>query len=125
MALPYAMAQARAGLSAEFSDGLQRRDFVYVDDVVEAMVRAATIASGGIQVMNLGRGEAVALREVVEEMGRLLSAQSLWRWGVRPRRAGEPDLQIAGGARAADLLGWRPAVSWREGVARWVQETLS
>lgn len=125
MALPYAMAQARAGQPAEFSDGLQRRDFVYVDDVVEAMLRAATLASGGVQVVNLGRGEAVALREVIEEMGRLLSAQSLWRWGVRPRRAGEPDIQIAGGSRAADLLGWRPAVSWREGVARWVQETLA
>ncbi len=116
MALPYAMAQARAGQPAEFSDGLQRRDFVYVDDVVEAMVRAATIASGGVQVVNLGRGEAVALREVVEEMGRLLSAQSLWRWGVRPRRAGEPDIQVADIGKALDVLGWKPGVGWREGV---------
>src|SRR2546429_167434 len=50
MVLPYAVAQAQAGQPARFSDGEQRRDFVYVDDVAEAFFAAAARAPAGFHV---------------------------------------------------------------------------
>jgi UDP-glucose 4-epimerase len=53
-----------------FGDGSQTRDFVYIDDVVECMIRAAEVPDVGI--INVGSGEAHAFAEVVEYLERLL-----------------------------------------------------
>jgi nucleoside-diphosphate-sugar epimerase len=121
MAVPYAVRQALAGQPADFSDGLQRRDFVYVDDVVEAFVAAVRRPAAGFRVLNLGTGQAVAVREVLAWLGELCGAGPRFRFGVLPRRDGEPDLQVADTTRAEQVLGWRATVGWREGVRRLVE----
>lgn len=118
MAIPYAVRQARAGAVAEFSDGLQQRDFIHVDDVAAAVVRAAERNRNGFRAINLGRGEAVPLRSVLEEIGRSLNALDRFRFGALLRRTGEPEVQVANVSWAALLLGWQAVIPWREGIAR-------
>ena len=121
MAVPYAIRQALDGLPAEFSDGVQRRDFVHVDDVAEAFRAALRVLSPGFTAVNVGTGKGTALRAVLELIGELTGAGKRFHFGARPRRSGEPLLQVAATDHAATVLGWRAKVDWADGVCRLVE----
>src|SRR5262249_60407589 len=117
-----ALRQARVGAAAQFSDGTQQRDFVYIDDVVEAFHVALRLRPAGFEAINLGSGTPIRVRDVLEYLGQLLGAGDRFQFGARPRRAGEPGVQVADPSRAAAVLGWSARVPWREGgeqVAAW------
>lgn len=119
MAIPYAVRCARERMPAEFSEGLQRRDFVHVDDVADGIAQAAVrlgAPGGNVAVCNLGRGEPVRLRDVLERIADRTNARELFRFGARPMRPGEPQEQFADVAAAPDLSGWRARISWEAGV---------
>lgn len=118
MVLPYAVRQALARQPARFSDGLQRRDFVHVDDVARALVAAADVEARGFADVNIGTGTTHAVREVLERLARALGAEGLFEFGAIPRRATDPDEQCADVARASRLLGWGSSVDIEEGVRR-------
>ncbi len=95
--------------------GSQTRDFVYVDDVVEALVRAGTAAgiSGGLY--NIGSGTEVAIGEVV----RLLEQATGHRAAtLASGQSGGVARMCADISLAASELGWRPTVPLPEGLAR-------
>lgn len=121
MVIPYAVRRALAGRPAEFSDGFQQRDFVYVDDVVEAFLTAARREGEGFEVANLGTGEPVAVRTLLLHLAKLLGPAADFRIGSIPRRTGEPGVQVADVTNAAALLEWKATVSWREGLDRLVE----
>ncbi|HUC37247.1 MAG TPA: GDP-mannose 4,6-dehydratase [Acidimicrobiales bacterium] len=95
-----------------YGDGEQTRDFVYVDDVVDAFVRAAT--RGGGLVLNIGTGREVS----VNELARAMAQQA----GVRkrpvhaPPRPAELLRNALDPERAALHLGWKPWTPLEEGV---------
>ena len=90
-----------------FGDGDQTRDFVFVDDVVDAFVRAAT--RGGGLVCNIGTGRETSVNELV----RALATQSGTevKSVLAPARPGELLRSSLDVERAAIQLGWR---SWTE-----------
>ncbi len=119
MAIPYALHCARERQTAEFSSGEQFRDFVHVDDVAKGVERAVASLSAlksGFTVCNLGRGQPIRLRDVLERIARGLNAQDYFKFGVRPMRAGEPREQFADVSSAAQYLQWRAQISWEEGI---------
>lgn len=119
MAIPYALRCARARTPAEFSEGLQSRDFVHVDDVAEGIVQAALrLADPGdsFATCNLGWGEPVRLRDVLERIAERTDSRSLFRFGARPMRPDEPRVQYADTAAAANRLGWRARIPWPQGI---------
>jgi len=118
MLIPYALRQAAAGERADFTDGSQLRDFVHVDDIVEAILKGVRLRREGVFTVNLGRGEHVRVRDVVTELGRLLKAEGLFNLGTIPRRENEPDVQVADTSRAESVLGWRASIGWREGLSK-------
>lgn len=95
-----------------FGDGEQIRDYVYVDDVVDAFARAAT--RGGGLVINVGTGKGTS----VNELYRVLSAAAQLDVPVRraPARAGELQRNVLDVGRAAMQLGWRPRTTLAEGT---------
>ncbi len=127
MAIPYALRCARERTPGDFSEGLQFRDFVHVDDVAAGIAAAALglpDVKPAFSVCNLGRGEPVRLRDVLERMAVQTNAQELFRFGARPMRPDEPQEQYADSSAAADRFGWRARISWEQGIDALCQETV-
>lgn len=99
------------------SEGRQLRDFCYVSDAVEAMVRAAIMTSAKGHIINIGSGSPVSIREMIETVVRLVGrGEPLW--GGHPYREGENMALYADTDLSKTLLDWRPAVSLNEGLRR-------
>jgi UDP-glucose 4-epimerase len=101
-----------------FGDGHQTRDFVYVDDVVDAFARAATRGSG--LLVNVGTGVETSVNDLYATMA---SAVGVTRAPERePARPGELLRSALDPGRAAIHLGWKSWTSMEEGVSnvlRW------
>lgn len=90
-------------------DGSQRRDFVYVTDVAEAFFAVSQTALVG-ETWNLGAGNPQSVNRLVELLGG--ERQTI------PKRPGEPDVTFADTGKITRELGWKPKVSFEEGVGR-------
>ena len=99
-----------------FGDGLQSRDFTYVDNAVEAMVQAIEAPAATGNVYNIGAGGSISLLEVVSHLNRLL------RIDIQPKfataRAGDIRHSQADISRARRDLGYEPKVDFAEGLRR-------
>jgi UDP-glucose 4-epimerase len=95
-----------------FGDGEQTRDFVYVDDVVDAFVRGAT--RGGGLVVNVGTGQETSVNQLYSAMAAQAGTD---RPAVHaPERPGELRRNALDIERAAMQLGWRPWTGLPEGT---------
>ncbi len=96
-----------------YGDGEQTRDFVHVDDVVDAFVRA--MAAGDGLRCNVGTGEQTSVNELFAELAGLVGYDREPEYA--PARAGELQRAALDVSRAAAELGWKPRTSLREGLA--------
>ncbi len=97
-----------------YGDGAQTRDFVYVDDVVDAFVRA--VDKGGGLLMNIGTGVETSVQQLFDVMARLTGFKQHARYD--PPRPGELQRSALDPSRAGIHLGWQPWTGLEEGVAR-------
>jgi UDP-glucose 4-epimerase len=97
-----------------FGDGEQTRDFVYVADVVEANLRAATRDSVPGTVINVATGTAVSLNELYRQMCRIVGSDRAAEYG--PPRAGDIRHSVADVSLAAKVLGWAPQTPLDDGL---------
>jgi len=88
-------------------DGSQTRDFVFVTDVVEAFIKAAFSAEKN-EIFNVGTGNPQSINKLVS----LLGGEKTFI----PKRPGEPDCTWADIHKAQSKLGWKPRISFEEGV---------
>lgn len=112
----FAARLARGDAVTVFGDGDQSRDFVYVSDVAEANLRAATMPSASGQTFDIGRGTATSLNDVLRELGDLVGRHPEVR--RLPARQGDIRHSLASIGAAHDKLGYSPAVTLREGLAK-------
>jgi UDP-glucose 4-epimerase len=102
-----------------FGDGLQKRDFDYVDDVVDAFLRAGAMEQADGQVFNLGGDEPVSLKDLAKMM---IEVAGYGEWKVTPFPEERKKIDIgdfyADASRIRDVLGWEPRVKLRDGVER-------
>lgn len=96
-----------------FGDGEQTRDFVYVDDVVDAFVRGAT--RGGGLVCNIGTGRETSVNELYGEMSARAGVDA--QVDYAPLRVGELARNSLDPSRAGIHLGWKPWTGLGTGIA--------
>jgi len=101
-----------------FGDGSQSRDFCYIDNTVEANLAAAGAAGVSGQVFNVACGAATTLNEVVLLIGEIVGRPVAVTYA--PGRVGDVRHSLADITAARDRLGYRAAVSFRDGLARTV-----
>jgi UDP-glucose 4-epimerase len=98
-----------------FGDGAVVRDYVYIDDAVEALVRAGH-AEKSSAVFNIGSGEGRSLNDIVAVLQRLLAKEVVIE--REPGRPFDVPVSVLDPAKARAELGWSARVSFEEGVAR-------
>jgi UDP-glucose 4-epimerase len=97
-----------------YGDGEQRRDFTYVENVVDANVAAASAERVSGAVLNVATGRPTTVNELAEAIGSLLG-RSVER-DEQPERTGDVRDSWADIARARELLGWEPRTGLDEGL---------
>jgi UDP-glucose 4-epimerase len=118
--VPSLIASCLRGAPFAMTAGMQRRELVYIDDVVDAFARAATRPGLAGAVLNIGPGVEYTIREVAETIAELVGVPGLLRIGASPERAGNLQRLVARNERARTLLGWQPTVALRDGLQRTV-----
>jgi nucleoside-diphosphate-sugar epimerase len=92
------------------------RDYVYVDDVVEAFILvAANGEADACGVYNLASGRQTSLRELIEIAGQVLPIRATPRWGSMANRSWDTATWV-GNSRRLQALGWRPRRDLRQGL---------
>jgi nucleoside-diphosphate-sugar epimerase len=108
------------------TSGVQKRDFVYVDDVVDAfmqvIVHCLSHRSAGYHEYQIAAGKPVPIREAVELAKRLTgNAVTMLDFGALPMREGEV-MNVDVDLRALHALGWQPKFSLEAGLVRMIDE---
>lgn len=127
MLVPFACASAKLGRPAPFTSGTQKRDFLYVDDLVDWIrlavdERVAVKGAAGWHLHHLGTGDGVAVREVLQLIADELPG-ARFAIGALVRREHEPPIQVAPPYVSADpvLSSWTPMTTWHEGIKRTIE----
>jgi UDP-glucose 4-epimerase len=102
-----------------FGDGMQLRDFNYVDDVVDALILAALRDEAVGEIMNLGSDEVIGLRDLAQK---LVAVNGAGDWELVPFPAERKAIDIGDyygdWKKAHALLGWAPAIGLEQGLGR-------
>lgn len=121
--MPTLIRRARAGLPLEMASPDIARDFVYAEDVVNALVDFPRLTPLRGDVINLGSGRETTLREVVATVTDLLASRSEVRWGAMTPRHWDTNRWSADPALASRLIGWKARHSLRHGL-EWMAEWM-
>ena len=100
-----------------FGDGEQSRDFTFIDNVVDANLKAASTVDGIGKVINIANGERVTLNELLAELQDLTGTSEL-QPDYREPRVGDVRHSLADTSRARQWLDYEPKVDLREGLLR-------
>ena len=111
-----------------FEDGRQKRDFVHVRDVARACRFAIETDAAVGQVVNVGSGRSITVREVAERLARALGTPDIEPELTGDYRVGDVRHCFADTTRARELLGYEPSVDFDAGVAEladWLRDQVA
>ena len=100
-----------------FGDGSMQRDFTYIDDIIDGVVRAVD-RPFPYEIFNLGESQTTCLRDLIALIAAALGREAQVR--ELPEQPGDVRMTCADIRHAQELLGYAPRVSMEEGVARFV-----
>jgi UDP-glucuronate 4-epimerase len=108
-----------------FGDGSIERDYTYIDDIVDGVVRAID-KSFGFEIFNLGEHHTTTLRDLVEIISRELGKEA--KIDHRPPQPGDMTIAFADIRKTKAMLGYNPETSIEKGIrefVRWYRTTLN
>ncbi len=119
--IPYIITHALRGDPFALSEGFQKLDFIYVQDIVEALIATVEriMTFKRYETFNIGSGCAHSIRDVVSLIGELMGSTLSPQWG----RSSHVDasLIVSDIRKAAAQLGWTPHYSLREGLRQTIE----
>jgi len=114
------------GERARCSHGRQLRDFLHVADMAQAFVQLLDSPVEG--AVNLGSGQPIAIRELVQTLARLVDREDLLDLGALLPQPQEPPLLVADVRRLTQEVGWTPRFTLEQGLSQtldWWKHTLT
>ncbi|MGH6894030.1 MAG: NAD-dependent epimerase/dehydratase family protein [Dongiaceae bacterium] len=114
--VPHTIVKALRGETIDITGGEQTRDFVHIDDVVDAYLAAAEVPSAADDVFNICTGVPTTIRGLVEDIVAATGGGARPSFGERPYRSREVWSSWGDPSKAARVLGWRPRTAIHEGL---------
>jgi dTDP-L-rhamnose 4-epimerase len=102
-----------------YEDGLESRDFVYIDDVVEATVRSVNYDEQFVGALNVGSGQATSVMTVAQEIKSFFDSESTIKV-TGAFRMGDIRHNIADVSKLEKLLGFVPSVTFKQGLSNFL-----
>ena len=116
--IPHTILSALRKEEVLLTDGRQGRDFLYIDDLVEGLLRAATADVPPGSVINVCSGKSVKVVEIVQKILGLMGNPVGFKTGALPTRKDEIWDVSGSPLKAKELLRWEPATNLEEGLAK-------
>ena len=101
-----------------FGDGATRRDYTFIDDVVNGVVSAMTYRSTPFEVINLGNSSTVSLEEMIGQIEKALGVEAVL--DRQPEQSGDVPQTWASIEKARNELNYEPATRFEEGIGKFV-----
>lgn len=101
-----------------YGDGSTRRDYTYVDDIVDGVRAAMSYTASPYEVINLGNGRTVGLQEMAQALEEVLGVKALVEW--HPAQLGDVPQTYANIDKARELLGYEPKTEFMAGLREFV-----
>jgi nucleoside-diphosphate-sugar epimerase len=98
--------------------GDQTRDFVYVADLIEAMILASGNTNANGQIINIGSGVPTKIADIARTIDEIIGKKGLVKLGGKPYRKNEVMNYYISPAKAERILGWKAKTSLKEGLNR-------
>jgi nucleoside-diphosphate-sugar epimerase len=101
------------------SDGNQKRDFLYVEDVALAFV--ALLESNFCGAINIGSGVPVSIKELINIISDKIGCSDLVQFGKLSANTSEPELLVADAKKIQDMIGWSARYDLNQGIDKTIQ----
>ena len=103
----------------QFGDGTTRRDYTYIDDIIQGTMAALTYNGPLFDIFNLGESETIQLKDLIEKIEKALGQKA--KINQLPEQPGDVPLTCADISKARKLLGYNPTTQLSEGLPRFIE----
>lgn len=111
----------------QYGDGTSKRDYTYIDDIVSGVMASLDrVENFGYEIINLGRGEPVVLKDFIDLIQEVSGKEA--EIEVLPEQPGDVEITHADISKAEELLDYNPQTSFEEGLenfVKWYRETFN
>ena len=103
----------------QFGDGTTRRDYTYIDDIIQGVIASLKYDGAMWDIFNLGENETVQLKDLIEAIEAAVGRKA--KINRLPEQAGDVPLTCADISKARRLLGYNPTTKLRDGLPKFVE----
>jgi UDP-glucuronate 4-epimerase len=107
----------------QFGDGTTRRDYTYIDDIIQGVVAALRYDGAMFDIFNLGESETIQLKDLISAIEQALGRQA--KVNRLPEQPGDVPLTCADISKAKRLLGYNPTTPLRLGLPKFIDWFLA
>jgi UDP-glucose 4-epimerase len=119
--IPAAVEAALNDRDFAMTSGRSQRDWIYIDDVIDALIAQAKADRFDVNSIEIGTGNTLSVREMVEKVYQLIGRTGKPIVGALPDRPGEVEIQQSNSAPATSILNWRARTSIDDGLKATIQ----
>jgi UDP-glucuronate 4-epimerase len=103
----------------QFGDGTTRRDYTYIDDVIQGTMAALKYDGPRFDIFNLGESETIQLKDLIDAIENALGKKA--KINRLPEQSGDMPLTCADISKARKLLGYNPVTRFSDGLPRFIE----
>lgn len=105
-----------------YGDGSTSRDYTYIDDIVSGIIKSCNYVEKNknvYEIINLGSNHPVSLKEMIQIIGNVLGKEP--KINQLPMQPGDVDITYADISKAEKLLGYKPSISFKQGIEKFIK----